>query len=47
MCDFFWLDFDEIDGWGFFFCGVGFFFGVDIVKVFNYCNDLSFIVCVY
>lgn len=47
MCDLFWLDLDEIDGWGLLLRGVGFLFGVDIVKVFNYRNDLSLIVRVY
>ncbi|KAK0718324.1 putative serine/threonine protein phosphatase [Lasiosphaeria miniovina] len=43
MCDLLWSDPDEIDGWGLSPRGAGFLFGADIVKVFNYKNDLSLI----
>ncbi|KAK0643582.1 serine/threonine-protein phosphatase PP-X isozyme 2 [Cercophora newfieldiana] len=43
MCDLLWSDPDEIDGWGLSPRGAGFLFGADIVKVFNYRNDLSLI----
>lgn len=43
MCDLLWSDPDEIDGWGLSPRGAGFLFGADIVKRFNYINDLSLI----
>lgn len=43
MCDLLWSDPDEIDGWGLSPRGAGFLFGADIVRVFNYRNDLSLI----
>ncbi|KAI1191721.1 putative serine/threonine protein phosphatase [Nemania serpens] len=43
MCDLLWSDPDEIDGWGLSPRGAGFLFGADIVKGFNYKNDLSLI----
>jgi len=43
MCDLLWSDPDEIDGWGLSPRGAGFLFGADIVKHFNYKNDLSLI----
>ncbi|RYP35632.1 hypothetical protein DL767_003744 [Monosporascus sp. MG133] len=43
MCDLLWSDPDEIDGWGLSPRGAGFLFGHDIVKTFNYRNDLSLI----
>jgi len=43
MCDLLWSDPDEIDGWGLSPRGAGFLFGADIVKKFNYMNDLSLI----
>ncbi|KAL2159944.1 hypothetical protein VTH06DRAFT_2077 [Thermothelomyces fergusii] len=43
MCDLLWSDPDEIDGWGLSPRGAGFLFGGDIVKMFNYRNDLSLI----
>ncbi|KAH6856629.1 Metallo-dependent phosphatase-like protein [Chaetomium sp. MPI-CAGE-AT-0009] len=43
MCDLLWSDPDEIDGWGLSPRGAGFLFGADIVKMFNYRNDLSLI----
>ncbi|KAI9894732.1 MAG: hypothetical protein M1814_002089 [Vezdaea aestivalis] len=43
MCDLLWSDPDEIDGWGLSPRGAGFLFGADIVKQFNYRNDLSLI----
>ncbi|KAF2083370.1 Metallo-dependent phosphatase [Saccharata proteae CBS 121410] len=43
MCDLLWSDPDEIDGWGLSPRGAGFLFGADIVKCFNYKNDLSLI----
>ncbi|RDH24809.1 serine/threonine-protein phosphatase 4 catalytic subunit [Aspergillus phoenicis ATCC 13157] len=43
MCDLLWSDPDEIDGWGLSPRGAGFLFGGDIVKRFNYRNDLSLI----
>lgn len=43
MCDLLWSDPDEIEGWGLSPRGAGFLFGADIVKHFNYKNDLSLI----
>ncbi|CAL5871079.1 uncharacterized protein PFLUO_LOCUS5325 [Penicillium psychrofluorescens] len=43
MCDLLWSDPDEIEGWGLSPRGAGFLFGGDIVKAFNYHNDLSLI----
>ncbi|KAF2719028.1 Metallo-dependent phosphatase [Polychaeton citri CBS 116435] len=43
MCDLLWSDPDEIDGWGLSPRGAGFLFGADIVKCFNYKNDLSLV----
>ena len=43
MCDLLWSDPDDIDGWGLSPRGAGFLFGADIVKRFNYTNDLSLI----
>ncbi|RKU46763.1 hypothetical protein DL546_005226 [Coniochaeta pulveracea] len=43
MCDLLWSDPDDIDGWGLSPRGAGFLFGADIVKEFNYKNDLSLI----
>lgn len=43
MCDLLWSDPDEIEGWGLSPRGAGFLFGGDIVKHFNYKNDLSLI----
>ena len=43
MCDLLWSDPDDIDGWGLSPRGAGFLFGSDIVKRFNYLNDLSLI----
>jgi diadenosine tetraphosphatase ApaH/serine/threonine PP2A family protein phosphatase len=43
MCDLLWSDPDEIDGWGLSPRGAGFMFGQDIVKMFNYKNELSLI----
>lgn len=43
MCDLLWSDPDDIDGWGLSPRGAGFLFGSDIVKHFNYANNLSLI----
>lgn len=43
MCDLLWSDPDEIDGWGLSPRGAGFLFGANIVKAFNYRNDLSLV----
>ncbi|KAF2395692.1 serine/threonine specific protein phosphatase [Trichodelitschia bisporula] len=43
MCDLLWSDPDDIDGWGLSPRGAGFLFGGDIVKCFNYRNDISLI----
>ncbi|RKF57516.1 Serine/threonine-protein phosphatase PP-X-like protein 4 [Golovinomyces cichoracearum] len=43
MCDLLWSDPDDIKGWGLSPRGAGFLFGGDIVKRFNYFNDLSLI----
>lgn len=43
MCDLLWSDPDEIDGWGLSPRGAGFLFGADVVRKFNYINDLSLI----
>jgi diadenosine tetraphosphatase ApaH/serine/threonine PP2A family protein phosphatase len=43
MCDLLWSDPDEIEGWGLSPRGAGFLFGGDIVKQFNYKNDLSLV----
>ena len=43
MCDLLWSDPDEIEGWGLSPRGAGFLFGGDIVRQFNYKNDLSLI----
>ena len=43
MCDLLWSDPDEIEGWGLSPRGAGFLFGADIVKHFNWRNDLSLI----
>lgn len=43
MCDLLWSDPDEIDGWGLSPRGAGFLFGSDIVKTFNWRNELSLI----
>ena len=43
MCDLLWSDPDEIEGWGLSPRGAGFLFGADIVRHFNYKNDLSMI----
>lgn len=43
MCDLLWSDPDEIQGWGLSPRGAGYLFGGDIVKQFNYRNDLSLI----
>ena len=43
MCDLLWSDPDEIEGWGLSPRGAGFLFGADIVKHFNWKNDLSLI----
>ncbi|KAI9798143.1 MAG: hypothetical protein M1825_005647 [Sarcosagium campestre] len=43
MCDLLWSDPDEIEGWGLSPRGAGFLFGADIVKHFNYRNDLALI----
>lgn len=43
MCDLLWSDPDEIEGWGLSPRGAGFLFGGDIVKGFNYTNDLSLV----
>ena len=43
MCDLLWSDPDEIQGWGLSPRGAGFLFGADIVRHFNYKNDLSLI----
>ncbi|KAL7266967.1 phosphoprotein phosphatase PP4 catalytic subunit [Rhizina undulata] len=43
MCDLLWSDPDEIEGWGLSPRGAGFLFGADIVKHFNYLNNLSLI----
>ena len=43
MCDLLWSDPDEIEGWGLSPRGAGFLFGADIVRHFNYKNDLSLI----
>lgn len=43
MCDLLWSDPDEIEGWGLSPRGAGFLFGADIVRHFNYRNDLSLI----
>lgn len=43
MCDLLWSDPDDIEGWGLSPRGAGFLFGADIVKHFNYKNDLSLI----
>ena len=43
MCDLLWSDPDEIDGWGLSPRGAGFLFGADIVKHFNWKNNLSLI----
>ena len=43
MCDLLWSDPDEIEGWGLSPRGAGFLFGADIVRHFNWRNDLSLI----
>lgn len=43
MCDLLWSDPDEVEGWGLSPRGAGFLFGGDIVKQFNYRNDLSLV----
>lgn len=43
MCDLLWSDPDEIESWGLSPRGAGFLFGGDIVKHFNWKNDLSLI----
>ena len=43
MCDLLWSDPDEIDGWGLSPRGAGYLFGGNIVKQFNYKNDLSLV----
>ena len=43
MCDLLWSDPDEIEGWGLSPRGAGFLFGAEIVKHFNYNNNLSLI----
>lgn len=43
MCDLLWSDPDEIEGWGLSPRGAGFLFGGNIVKEFNYKNDLSLV----
>ncbi|BDD56609.1 hypothetical protein MPDQ_000047 [Monascus purpureus] len=43
MCDLLWSDPDDIEGWGLSPRGAGFLFGGDIVKRFNYMNDLSLV----
>ena len=43
MCDLLWSDPDEIEGWGLSPRGAGFLFGADIVRHFNWKNDLSLI----
>jgi len=43
MCDLLWSDPDEIEGWGLSPRGAGFLFGIDIVRHFNWRNDLSLI----
>ncbi|EFX02987.1 serine/threonine-protein kinase [Grosmannia clavigera kw1407] len=43
MCDLLWSDPDDIDGWGLSPRGAGFLFGANIVKAFNYRNDLSLV----
>ncbi|KAG6006412.1 hypothetical protein E4U21_007078 [Claviceps maximensis] len=43
MCDLLWSDPDDINGWGLSPRGAGFLFGADIVREFNYKNNLSLI----
>jgi serine/threonine-protein phosphatase 4 catalytic subunit len=43
MCDLLWSDPVEIEGWGLSSRGAGFLFGTDIVRHFNWKNDLSLI----
>ena len=43
MCDLLWSDPDDIEGWGLSPRGAGFLFGADIVKRFNYYNNLSLV----
>ena len=43
MCDLLWSDPDDIEGWGVSPRGAGFLFGANIVKCFNYKNDLSLV----
>lgn len=43
MCDLLWSDPDDIEGWGLSPRGAGYLFGGDIVKHFNWKNDLSLI----
>lgn len=43
MCDLLWSDPDDIDGWGLSPRGAGFLFGADIVKKFNFYNDISLV----
>lgn len=41
MCDLLWLDFEEIEGWGFSLWGVGYLFGGNVVIIFNYMNKID------
>lgn len=43
MCDLLWSDPDDIEGWGHSPRGAGYLFGADVVKHFNYNNDLNLI----
>jgi diadenosine tetraphosphatase ApaH/serine/threonine PP2A family protein phosphatase len=43
MCDLLWSDPDDVVSWGMSPRGAGFLFGADVVKSFNWKNDLSLI----
>jgi hypothetical protein len=43
MCDLLWSDPDDVKGWGMSPRGAGYLFGADVVKSFNWKNDLSLV----
>ncbi len=43
MCDLLWSDPDDIEGWGVSPRGAGYLFGSDIVRMFNYNNDIELV----